>query len=336
MTRALWIVVALAACGKKSDTNAGAGSGGAVQNGPAGADEPKTPPPPPTIKQGKGDCKTEYAPRPTRDPNPMCKVDGGTLEMVDFKDKMTVKLSPYLIDQFEVTNAQVAHYLNATKAENCSAPNTERDPCFRLGRGDDNSDIRNGRFIHKRPDGTYSVIAGFERVAFNRASRQGAMEYCAWAGKALPTEPQWEFAARRDPATNQDYLYPWGNEFDGRRARCVTELCPLTPGDENDQSRSNRPAPVGSFDGTGEFGDGRSPWGLFDMAGNVDEVVADCGYAYKACNGGSCVDPPPHPPLEGRCEVITRGGGIQAERQLRTVNRGSPMGAGFRCAKPAS
>ena len=46
--------------------------------------EPTLPPPAPTIRPG-GDCKTEYAPRPTRDPNPMCKVDGGTFEMGDPK-----------------------------------------------------------------------------------------------------------------------------------------------------------------------------------------------------------------------------------------------------------
>jgi formylglycine-generating enzyme required for sulfatase activity len=331
MKRWTWLVLplVLCACGKKDGkTHDGSGS--------APVAVPSTPPPPPTIKSGKGDCKTDYAPRPQLDPNPMCKVDGGTIELVDFKDKMTVKLSPYFIDQFEVTNAQVAYYLNATKAEDCSGPKTGKHPCFGLGDGTSGTDVANARFVAKDKDGKYIVAAGFERLPFNNVSRQGAMEYCAWAGKVLPTESQWEFAARHDSATNKDYLYPWGDQFDGKRARCIRDFCPVAvPKDANNQPADNRPAPVGTFDGTGEAGDGRSPWGVFDMAGNVAEVVADCGATYKPCNGGVCNDPPPQPPSGGTCEEVARGGGINGERQLQATDRGRVIGAGFRCARAA-
>lgn len=337
MTRALWIAVVLIGCGKKADApKKQDGSGAAGSQVGANAGEPTTPPPPPTIKPGKGDCKTDYAPRPKRDPNPMCKIAGGTIHMVDFKDETTVQLSPYFLDQFEVTNAQVAHYLNATKADTCVEPSTTKTPCLRIGTGSD-ADQANAVLVAKKPDGTYAAVPGAEQLPFNQASRQGALDYCAWAGKTLPTEPQWELAARRDPETGQDLVYPWGDTFDGTRARCSTDVCPKAPPRDPEVSPAdNRPAPVGLYDGTNGFGDGRSPWGVFDMAGNVDEIVADCRTAYTPCPGGTCVDPAPASARASRCEPIARGGGLGGERQLQTTTRGRPGMAGFRCARPAT
>lgn len=285
--------------------------------------EPKTDPPPPTVKaNGKGDCKTDYAPRPKRDPNPMCKVDGGTFTMTDpaWKTTKTVTLSPYYMDQFEVTVAQVVHYLNATHNVDCIDSYTH-EHCFRLGVRGDSSGLN----IIKLADGSFAALPGTERRPYTGASRQGAIEYCTWAGKQLPTEPQWEFAARHDPKTGKDYMYPWGDEFDGKRARCRHDTCPDGP-DTFD------PVDVGTYDGTHGHADGSSPWGIYDMAGNAKEMVADCGAAYEPCQGGACKDPPPvREQHAGACDVITRGGGIEGERQLRTIDRGGPP-TGFRCA----
>jgi formylglycine-generating enzyme required for sulfatase activity len=257
----------------------------------------------------------------------MCKIDGGTLEMVDGTDKMTVKLSPYYIDQFEVTNAQIAHYLNATRALKCRDASVAA-PCFQAET--DEALARNhSRFIVQKPDGSFTTVSGFETVPYDGATRQGAAEYCAWVGKSLPTEPQWEFAARHDPKSGKDFLYPWGDTFDGKRARCAREHCPEAPGLGPDEINQSRPAPVGSYAA------GQSPWGLFDVAGNTDEHVADCLYAYRACNGGACVDPAPHGPERGKCETVTRGGHTQGPRQLATSNRQQSdpdKRAGIRCA----
>lgn len=321
-TIALLGVMALISCSKADKTgHAGTGSGDPVDTGT----DPKVPPPAPTEKQSaKGDCKLAYAPRPKRDPNPMCKVDGGTFTMTDpaAGTTKTVTLSPYYMDQFEVTVGQVVLFLNATGGGQCSDPYERDHACFRIsdGSGDARAQIR------KQPDGRFVAVAGAERRPYTGASRQGAGTYCTWVGKALPTEPQWEFAARHDPKSGKDFLYPWGEEFDGKRARCAHDQCPDGP-DTYD------PVDVGTYDGTNGHADGSSPWGLFDMAGNAAEHVADCGFAYEPCSGAVCKDPPPAPPRQGSCEVVSRGGGaVNGPRQLRTIDRAATAG-GIRCAR---
>jgi len=83
----------------------------------------------------KGDCRADYAPKPDLDPSPMCKIAGGTFMMGAPADDMDaapnqrpvrkVKLSPYYLDELEVTNAQVAAYI-ASGAKNCAASRASR------------------------------------------------------------------------------------------------------------------------------------------------------------------------------------------------------------------
>jgi len=320
MKQAARIVVALALVGcwnKSNDKHEnGAGTNVAADDG---KDEPKDPPPAPTVKAGgKGDCKTDYAPRPKRDPNPMCKIDGGTFTMGYDNEHVEVKLSPYYLDEFEVTVAQVAHYLKATRADDGCAPSNMQQSCFL---------VSNSSPIQKQPDGSYKISPGADRLPFDVASREGAMRYCEWAGKQLPTEAQWEFAARHDPKSGKDLVFPWGDEFDGRRARCDDDKCPGGASNTN-------PVDVGNYDGTNSLGDGRSPWGIYNMAGNAAELVSDCGAPYGACQG-PCVDPKRTTPTrpERPCEVTVRGGASQGEQQLRTFNRATMSDGGFRCAR---
>jgi iron(II)-dependent oxidoreductase len=310
MSRTTWIAVvaALMGCGQKKDAGGNTGGSQVAQlradaaapaedpaaNAPAAGSgalaehEPKVPPPPPTVKPNtKGDCKTEYAPRPTRDPNPMCKIDGGTFVMgtpagdpdappVDHpahgleRPAHEVSLSPYYLDQFEVTVAQVVHYLNASKDNKCAPPGDSVDGmCFSLL----------GKI--ELVDGMYRAVPGKERHPIGGAGYLAPVRYCEWAGKRVPTEAEWEFAARHDPKTGKDRRFPWGDQFEPRRANCDEEVC---------KDGFEREAPVGSFDGTNGLLDGSSPWGVHDLAGNAGEIVADCEYNYKACKG-PCRDP---------------------------------------------
>ena len=299
-------------------------------NGP----EPTVPPPPPTVKaSSKGDCKVEYAPRPKRDPNPVCKIAGGTFKMgsadpkaaANEKPVRNVTLSPYFIDQFEVTNAQVAHFLNAV-GNQCESG--RHGVCFITS-----------NTMHGAPliedHGKFRLLPGFETQPVATATAQGAERYCAWVGKRLPTEAEWEFAARHDPKTNKDYRWPWGDKFMPKRAACDEPVC--KDGFEyvfKKESTSDQ-APVGTFDGTHGFGDGSSPWGVHDMAGNVSEIMADVADVsespYLDC--GSCIDPLMLK-IGNYAFHVTRGSSGTVTYDAGSTARGGGTGVieGFRCA----
>ncbi len=153
----------------------------------------------------------------------------------------------------------------------------------------------------------YRPRPGFARLPIFWVSWYGAQAYCQAQGKRLPTEAEWEKAARGTDGR----AYPWGNEYDEGRA--------------NAGHRYNGPTPVGMFPA------GASPYGALDMAGNVWEWVAD-GYApypgstytspffgkYKVVRGGSWN----HPVEDAR---TTARDIAHPARRLRVV--------GFRCVR---
>lgn len=125
-------------------------------------------------------------------------------------------------------------------------------------------------------DGTgvgFRCDAGFETHPAVHLSWRGALAYCAWAGLRLPTEIEWEKAARGADGR----LYPWGDTWDESRLRWYG----------GDRGEGETTAPVDAYP------EGRSPYGCLQMAGNVEEWCAD-GYrpaVYRRYAAGDLATP---------------------------------------------
>jgi len=161
--------------------------------------------------------------------------------------------------------------------------------------------------------GNYPLGMGDHPVV--NVSWRDALTYAEWAGKRLPTEAEWELAVR---GTDERH-YPWGNRFvDGERCNCNNLIGTTTP--------------------VAEFPDGRSPYGIWDMAGNTYEWCADY-YDEEYYEISPDVDP--RGPEEGQ-ERVVRGGCFSEPRSgVRTTSRegvredDASDHIGFRCAMDA-
>lgn len=162
----------------------------------------------------------------------------GTSRTTTEPSRRQVSLGPYYIDKYEVTNE---FHRKCVRAGACTEP------------------------VWNQPGGRYNIVTGslkfynFHGPSLTAAdhpvvgvSWRGAAAYCLWAGKRLPTEAEWEKAARG----TDERVYPWGNEFESSRANWG-------------HGGPDKLVAVGTHPG------GVSPYGVHDMAGNVFEWVAN-------------------------------------------------------------
>jgi len=225
---------------------------------------------------------------------------GSEVDSVDERPAHTVELRAFEIDRLPVVNAQFAAFLNETGGMQGSHGLLFdlTDPAAKI----------------LWLSGRYAAVQGFEQHPVVAETWQGARAFCAWRGGRLPTEAEWERAARGPGGRS----YPWSNEPpDSSRARFAFRFL--------DYSR------VGSYPA------GATPDGILDMAGNAWQWTSSLyrSYPYRADDGRE--DPKPGPVR------ATRGGGhdspaseITTTQRGRNLSRNPASGhhnISFRCAR---
>jgi len=218
----------------------------------------------------------------------------------DEKPKHKVYLASYWIDKYEVTNSQYCKFLNAKGREGDSGQKW-------IYIGDKKGE---GKIVKVK--GIYKVKAGFENHPVTFVTWYGANTYAKWSGKRLPTEAEWERAARGTDGR----LYPWGNKW--YQDKCVN----------NKNSKHTRPV--------GSYPEGVSPSGAMDMAGNVLEWCSDW-YGFYPVTSGTINNP--RGPYSGVTRILKGGGWDDNWQCCGSTFRGnySPGNydndLGFRCVK---
>ncbi|MBD3288991.1 SUMF1/EgtB/PvdO family nonheme iron enzyme [candidate division KSB1 bacterium] len=228
----------------------------------------------------------------------------------DEQPEHTIYLDAFYIDLFEVTNFEYAEFLNAALkqglifADEYSASMSGFDLIL-LSEYDCRITFQGDRFVVESGQDDYPVV---------EVTWYGANAYAQYYEKRLPTEAEWERAARGADKR----LYPWGNNTP-------------TNYDCNFGQNLTGPTPVGYFSPNGE-----SPHGCTDMAGNVWEWCADW---YDPAYYRNSPASNPQGPAKGEYKVARGGSWFSNLLEIRTTSRSYGIyraengNTGFRCAK---
>jgi eukaryotic-like serine/threonine-protein kinase len=205
----------------------------------------------------------------------------------------SVYLDSFRIDQTEVTMNQFSLFIKATKY----ITDAEK---YGLGRVFDPSinDFHRLNSVNwQQPQGKQISLAQFGNYPVVQVSWNDASAYCSWAGRRLPSEAEWEKAARG----MEGFLFPWGNEQPNSQL-------------VNYNQTNGGPLPVGSYP------EGVSPYGAMDMAGNVYEWVND---RYSADYYNVMPNKNPSGPTSGEERVYKGGSWAALEKGGHMIIRGS-------------
>jgi len=239
---------------------------------------------------------------------------------------MEITLSSYCIGVYEVTNAEFVAFMNEQRERGFPNSTTTGEPLFDFA---DNDDPYPERIIDNGE--RYRTEEGYEQHPVVEVYRWSAKAYCEAIGHQLPTEAQWERAARGDDGQ----IFPWGN--DEASCQLANHWPQPPPGDPPQEPCIDDTTPVGSYPA--------GAWGIYDMAGNVSEWVSDW---YRADYYTESPTADPIGPDSGWAEdpmnpdgfeaATARGGSLgSGSGSLRSFHRvpepleATSNGLGFRC-----
>lgn len=293
-------------------------------------------------------------------PDPTGVKGGGKETMMDARPIHRVKVKGFLMDEHEVTNAQFAAFVKATGYITLAEKVPTRvefpdalpemlvagsvvftPPGYPVSLDDHLqwwSYVKAANWKH--PEGVNSSIRGKENHPVVHIAWEDAAAYAKWAGKRLPTEAEWEFAARGGLSGN---IYVWGNQIQPNGKKMANIFQGHFPERNTADDGYTTTAPVKKFPANG--------YGLYDMAGNVWEWCADWyRNDYYATRASYTVWQNPAGPADsydpdepGIQKKVQRGGSFLCTDQYCTRYMVGTRGkadwrtatnhAGFRCVK---
>jgi formylglycine-generating enzyme required for sulfatase activity len=231
------------------------------------------------------------------DPNAWAQIPAGEFSFGQHED--IVSTGAYQIMLTDVTTAQYADYLNQALAAGSVRLDGDRivgyypGDTFHAVKHEERIDPGDWLFVPLNDpsqrltyDGkVFTVQPGYENHPMTMVTWFGAWGYCGYNGWRLPTEVEWEKAARGTDTRP----FPWGDEIARGNANFYASRDPF----ENMNTFGSRTSPVGFYNGKtyGDYQtlDSASPYGLYDMAGNVWQWTGDvyAGMHYRFMRGGS-------------------------------------------------